>query len=138
MNTGMFCLNIEVLVEGKIYWSFYPNQCDQMTMWGVIIFLDWHCIYYVGTTSQKTLVFVWKLTVLKWKCQEKMKAELQNFSCQMQEFFVVNSIRVLKWYIFYILEHSAFIGTCDYDSAVSSFLPVTWKHYVQSLCFGIV
>lgn len=103
MNIGMFCLNIEVLVESKIYWSFYPNKCDQMTMWGVITFLDWHCIYYDGTTSQN-------LTVLKWKCQKNEIWIMKFFMPNARSFFVLNSIEVLKWDIFYILEHSAFLG----------------------------
>jgi hypothetical protein len=104
----MFWLDIEVLVEGTIYWSLYHNKCDQMTMWGVVTFMDWHCIYYDGT--QKTSVFVWNLTVLKWKCQEKLKLNYEIFNGKCKNFFVVKIIRFLKWVIFYILEHSAFIG----------------------------
>jgi hypothetical protein len=79
INTGMFYLNTEVLAEYQIYWSFYPNKRDQMTMWGVITFMDCHCMYYDGTTSQKTSVFVWNLTILKWKCQEKCKLSYEIF-----------------------------------------------------------
>jgi hypothetical protein len=77
--------------------------------------LWWHHI-------QKNLSFFFGLDCVKMKVSRKMKAELWNFSCQMQEFCCCEQYKGPE--MGYILYSGAFI-TCDYDMIMQ--FPTSWQ-----------